>query len=78
MRARIVGFDISKVIPLDVLPLIRERALSRQRGESQPSHYELKLLARDGRIVPVDVSVSLVTKEDKTSILVVGRNTNVA
>ena len=70
----LVGMDISNVVSEDVLPVIRERALSRQRGESQPSRYELKLRAKNGRTVPVDASFSLITRQGKMSILVIGRN----
>jgi PAS domain S-box-containing protein len=70
----LIGKDISQVIPVEVLPVIRDRALSRQRGESQPSRYELKLLSKSGRVMPVDASLSLIMKQGKMSILVIGRN----
>ena len=70
----LIGLDISRVIPIEVLPLIRERALSRQRGEAQPTRYELLLKAKRGRVVPVDASFSLITRQGKSQILVIGRD----
>jgi PAS domain S-box-containing protein len=70
----LIGKDISTVLPAEILPLIRERALSRQRGEPQPNRYELMLLARNGRAVPVDASFSLISKHGKNMILVIARN----
>jgi PAS domain S-box-containing protein len=70
----LIGEDITKVIAQEKLAEIRDRALSRQRGEPQPTRYELLLKAKSGRVVSVDASFSIITQQGKSQILVIGRD----
>ncbi|MGD0805047.1 MAG: GAF domain-containing protein [Candidatus Bathyarchaeia archaeon] len=70
----LIGVDISKVLSKETLEEVKERALSRQRGEPQPTRYELLILAKNGRIVPIDASFNLIIRQGKPSILIIGRD----
>jgi PAS domain S-box-containing protein len=70
----LIGEDISKVLTKETLTEVRERALSRQRGEPQPNRYELTLLNKNGNAMAVEASFSLITRNGKPSILIIGRD----
>jgi PAS domain S-box-containing protein len=70
----LIGVDISKLLTKETLVEVRDRALSRQRGEPQPSRYELMLTDKNGGVLPVDASFSLITRQGKPSILIIGRD----
>lgn len=53
---------------------IRERVLSRQRGESQPSRYEYTLRRKDGEIRRVEATVSLIDYMGKPASLAFNRD----
>jgi PAS domain S-box-containing protein len=70
----LIGQDFMDMLPEEEKDLIRQRTLSRQRGESQPNAYELRLLRKDGTIVEVEAVVSLTEIEGKPAILAFARD----
>jgi PAS domain S-box-containing protein len=72
--SELIGQDFMDLLPEEEKDLIRQRTLSRQRGESQPNTYELRLLRKDGTIVEVEAAVSLTEIEGKPAILAFARD----
>ncbi|MCX6649842.1 MAG: GAF domain-containing protein [Candidatus Bathyarchaeota archaeon] len=72
--SELIGRDFLDMLPDDEKEKIRQRTLSRQRGESQPNTYELKLKRKDGTLVEVEVAVSLTEYEGKPAILSFARD----
>ena len=81
--AKLLGYDdVSELIGQDVAitlannekEKIRQRTLSRQRGEPQPDRYELELIRKDGTIIQVEAAVSLTEYEGKPAVLSFARD----
>ncbi len=67
--SELIGQDMTNTVTDDEKEQIRQRTLSRQRGEPQPDRYELKLLRKDGKIVEAEAAVSLTEYEGKPAVL---------
>ncbi len=72
--SELIGKDVTTTITDDEREKIRQRTLSRQRGEPQPDRYELRLLRKDGKIVEVEAAVSLTEYEGKPAVLSFARD----
>lgn len=80
--SEITGYSIRELLSLgarelvhpDELPMVAERFQKRLRGEPVPSHYETVLIAKDGRDVPVDITVSKTRWEGKPAFMGVIRD----
>ncbi len=59
-KDELTGLDFRKVLSEDSLALVTDRYIRRQRGEQVPSHYELKVLRRDGEVREAEMIVTVV------------------
>ncbi len=64
---------LEEVVPED-RKRVEEYATQRLRGKSAPEQYTVRLLARDGRHVPVEVRPTVITYNGHSAILVVERD----
>ena len=80
--AEITGFSINEAIGRPfisfVSPKCRELVLERYRrrlnGESVPDRYDIEILAKDGRKIPIEVSASLIEHEGKLADMAILRD----
>lgn len=72
--SELIGRDFMDFIPDEDKAQIKQRSLTRQRGEPQPNKYELRLLRKDGTIVEVEVAVSLTEIDGKPAALSFARD----
>ena len=61
------GMHFARFIHPEDLPLATERFMSRMAGEDVQSEYEVRYLRKDGQVIHVEISSSVVTKEGKPS-----------
>jgi PAS domain S-box-containing protein len=69
-KEELLGMKFWDWVHPDYRELIKERGLARQRGESVPSRYEIKLVARSGEEWWADVRAGLVPYNGQTAALV--------
>ncbi|TVR49097.1 MAG: PAS domain S-box protein [Puniceicoccaceae bacterium] len=55
-RQELLGMESFELAHPEHREMVRQRALARQRGESEPTNYEIKLLHRSGREIWVGLS----------------------
>jgi PAS domain S-box-containing protein len=67
--SELIGLDISITLPEDEKDWIRQRTLSRQRGEPEPDRYELKLLRKDGKTVETETATTAIKYNGKPAVL---------
>jgi len=80
--AKMVGYSVTELIGMsaydliapDYVDVIKERAQSRQQGKDIVSVYEIELERRDGSRFPVEISVTRIVYEGKSSSLTVTRD----
>lgn len=72
--SKLIGKDMSITLPDGERERILNRTLSRQKGEDQPTTYELKLLKKDGEIIDAEAVVSRIEFEKRSAILAFTRN----
>ncbi|MES1243781.1 MAG: EAL domain-containing protein [Acidobacteriota bacterium] len=60
----LLGLPAWHVVHPDHQALVRERILARLRGEEVPTHYEIKILTKDGRERWIDATSTVLTLED--------------
>ncbi len=72
--SELIGLDITIPLPEDEKELVRQRTLRRQRGDSQPDRYELRLLRKDGGIVETETATTMIEYEGKPAVLSVTRD----
>jgi diguanylate cyclase (GGDEF)-like protein/PAS domain S-box-containing protein len=60
----LLGLPAWHIVHPDFQPLVRDRILARLRGEAVPSHYEIKILTKDGRERWIDATSTLLTLDD--------------
>jgi len=65
----LIGLDVTATLPEDEKERIRQRTLRRQRGESEPDRYELKLLRKDGKTVETETATVALTYKGKPVVL---------
>jgi PAS domain S-box-containing protein len=70
----LIGMDLMNFLPENEKGKIRQRALSRQRGEPQSDSLEFSLIRKDGAIMEVEASVSLTEYEYKPAVLAIARD----
>ncbi|HYX41356.1 MAG TPA: PAS domain S-box protein, partial [Pyrinomonadaceae bacterium] len=58
-RAEAVAMNIAQVVVLEQLPLAREM-IGRKQDASESTIYELEIIAKDGRRVPLEISTRLI------------------
>jgi PAS domain S-box-containing protein len=77
-RERLLGYSLEEILEHsfleEIVPEDRERvqryATRRLQGKSAPDQYVVRLLARDGRHVPVEVRPTLITYNGRLAILI--------
>ncbi|HEV8581717.1 MAG TPA: EAL domain-containing protein [Thermoanaerobaculia bacterium] len=52
------------VVPPEVLPALRDRAIARLRGEPVPDRYETRILTKDGRERWLDLTAAVIMLDD--------------
>jgi len=70
---RLIGMDAFRLVAPAFREMVTERAISRHKGEEQPTHYEIELVRRDGSLVPVEVIATNIMFEGKLVSLVINR-----
>jgi PAS domain S-box-containing protein len=68
-RAEILAMPFWELVHPDDRDLVRERALARQRGESVPWHYEVRVRRKDGSIRPAEFTLGIIEYEGKPAVL---------
>ena len=74
----ILGYPAEQLLRMtfrDFMPpgdreLLEERFVRRKRGEDVPSNYEITIIRRDGRAVPVEVGISQTKWQGRPSVMV--------
>ena len=77
--AKMLGYSVEEMIgqPFELvvspqsLPLVASRYTKRLRGEKVPSVYRIMSVRRDGTEVPVELSVSMISYQNKPTLLVI-------
>src|SRR5437867_9489141 len=64
-RTEALGRNIAQVVAPEHLEREREMIRRKLSGDTEASTYELEILAKDGRRVPLEVSSRLVRREGK-------------
>jgi PAS domain S-box-containing protein len=72
--AELIGRDHTFMYPPDEKARIREMATRRQKGETVPNRYMMKLLRKDGTIIEVETSVTLVNYRGQPTIVSFARD----
>jgi PAS domain S-box-containing protein len=72
--SEMIGLDMSHNLPEEEKEQIRQRTLSRQRGESVPDRYELKLLRKDGKVIEVETATVAIKYHGRPIVLAQTRN----
>jgi PAS domain S-box-containing protein len=67
--SELIGREAMEFVVLEDRDMIRERALSRQRGEEIDRRYEFKILRNDGSTLDVETFVSLIEYEGQPASL---------
>jgi PAS domain S-box-containing protein len=70
----LIGRDISENLPLEEKERVRQRTLSRQRGESVPDRYELKLVRKDGKIIEIETATTSIIYDGERAVLAQSRD----
>jgi diguanylate cyclase (GGDEF)-like protein/PAS domain S-box-containing protein len=60
----LLGLPAWNMVHPDFKPLVRERILARLRGEAVPSHYEIKILTKDGQERWIDATSTVLALDD--------------
>lgn len=68
------GLSVTELVAPQWREIILDRYRRRHRGEPVPMTYELEVQCKDGRIVPVEVSMGLITYQSKPTTLVLARD----
>ncbi|MFA5348704.1 MAG: PAS domain S-box protein, partial [Methanoregula sp.] len=68
-RDELLKMDFWSFIHPDFRDLVRDRGLRRQRGEIVPSHYEIKIVRKDGKERWVDSSTTVFQYEGQPALL---------
>ena len=76
--SELIGHDMTDNLPDEEKERIRQRTLSRQRGEPVPDRYELKLKRKDGKIIEIETATSAINYEGKPAVLAQTRDVTAA
>jgi PAS domain S-box-containing protein len=72
--SELIGQDVSVTLPEEEKERITLMTRSRQRGEHQPSRYELRLAKKNGDVVEVESSVSLIDLDGAPAVVAFSRD----
>ncbi len=72
--SELIGKDVALTLPSDEIDRIRVITLSRQRGDKQPSAYELNLLSKGGQIIRVETAVNTIEFEGNPAVVAFARD----
>lgn len=61
-RSEAVGLPITTLVPPDQLPKVQEVARKQLQGDLGPASYDLEIVTKDGRRLPIEVSVNLLRR----------------
>ena len=68
-REELLGMDFSRVIHPDFKELARQRGLGRQRGETVPDRYEVKIITKTGEARWVDFTAGMIDFDGAPAVL---------
>ncbi len=71
-REELLAMHFWEMIHPDFRELVKERGLARQRGERVPTHYEVKLVTKNGDERWVDFTLGVIEFEGKPAVLGTG------
>lgn len=63
-RSEAIGLPVSALLPPDQMNKVREISRRQLRGELGTYSYDLEILSKDGRRLPIEVSVSVIWRAD--------------
>ncbi len=66
-RQELLKMPFWQVVHPDDRDLVKQRGLARQRGETVPSRYEIKVLTKDGQVRWVDFTASTILYKGETA-----------
>jgi len=72
--SELIGMDLMNILPEDEREKIRQRTLSRLRGEPQSDRFEFRVKRKDGTILEVEASISMTKYEGKPAVLYFARD----
>jgi PAS domain S-box-containing protein len=64
-----LGMQFWELVHPEMQELVKERGLARQRGNTVPTHYEIKALIKDGQDIWFDISASSINYGGQTATL---------
>jgi PAS domain S-box-containing protein len=70
----LIGMDLMNILPEDEREKIRQRTLSRLRGEPQSDRLEFRVKRKDGVIIEVEASITMTKYEGKPAVLCFARD----
>ncbi len=74
-KEEVIGGVLSDVLPPDQLPELKERLTRRSAGDREHFLYESAFINKSGKLIPVEVSSSLIIKDGNPSgVLLTGRD----
>ncbi len=72
--SELIGKDVDITLAEDEKERIRGITLSRQRGETQPDSYEVKLVSKHGHIIHVETMVNVIEFDGKSAVVAFARD----
>ncbi|MCJ7731924.1 GAF domain-containing protein, partial [Candidatus Bathyarchaeota archaeon] len=72
--SELIGKDAMSFVHPDYRQIVLERTIARQRGDSPPPRYEVKLLKKDGTAIDVEFHVSIAVIDGKRFTITYARN----
>jgi PAS domain S-box-containing protein len=73
-RGELIGLPFEKVVDEKYLQTVKERYMRRLRGEEVPPTYEIALVAKSGKRIPVEISATLIHHQGRPADLVLLRD----
>ncbi len=72
--SELIGKDAMSFVHPDYRQIVLERTIARQRGDSPPTRYEVKMLKKDGTAIDVEFHISIAVIEGKRITITYARN----
>lgn len=71
-REELIGMNFWEIVHPDLLDIIKERGLARQRGEEPINEYEAKILTKNNEIRYIEFKADLINYSNQQAVLVSG------
>ncbi len=73
-KEKVIGKQFSDYVSPEYKELVTENIKNRLKGKAIPSKYELDIISKDGSIIPVEISASIIEYEDKPANMAIIRD----